>query len=597
MLFQFLVSMPEVSKSNSRAICCDLPNRRSHDRVFATDTSWSRLGRAGWAIQLKLTVVLGCTIALSTSAFSAQTDEQAVDQLFASYEKPGSPGCSLGVIRAGTFVYGKGYGLASVELGVPLSSGSVFYMASVSKQFTAASLVLAVEQGFLSLDDDIHKYVPELPDYGHPVTLREMLHHTSGFRDYLGLLALSGGHLVDVHTTTELIDLIGRQKGLNNSPGSEYVYSNTNYFLLAEVIKRATHKSLSVFAEENIFRPLGMTHTRFYDDRNVVLAGRVPAYEPGGDGSFKVNWSTNFDGVGDGGLMSSVDDLLLWDKNFYDNRLGKGTLLTEMLTRGTLNNGKQIDYALGLKIGSYRGLPTIEHGGAFFGYRTEILRFPEQSLSVICLCNLSSANVSALSREVADVYLKEFARPAAAHPAKGVGKTAGLEALTLEGKYENLKDHSAVQFNIADNMLQVFGMSFEHVGLNRFVTSSGPTVSFQIMRSKMQVMVKEGDEMMFEGTRVNEPHLGEPALQAYAGEYKSAELVATYTLDVENGSLTLHSGWNPPVKLDPLVPDEFTMGQLGTAVFHRDTNGHVSRLSVYSNRIRGVTFERTHNAQ
>ena len=538
-------------------------------------------------------VTFAWALALSTPALAAQSDQQAVDQLFAAYEKGGSPGCSLGVIRDGAFIYSKGYGLASLELGVPLSPQSVFYMASVSKQFTAASIVLAAEQSFLSLDDDIHKYIPELPGYGEPVTLREMLHHTSGFRDYLGLLALSGRNVSDVHSTAELMDLITRQKALNFSPGTEYLYSNTNYFLLAQVIKRATQKPLSVFAEENIFRPLGMTHTRFYDDNSVVVLGRVPAYEPGGAASFKVNWSTNFDGVGDGGLMSSVDDLLLWDRNFYDNRLGKGTFLKEMLTPGVLKSGKPIDYALGLEINSYRGLSTVEHGGALFGYRTEILRFPEQRFSVICLCNLASANTGALARGVADIYLRTTAPPLPAPPAKGAsGKTAS-DAHTLEGKYENPQDHSAVQFSVADNRLQVFGMNLKSVGPNRFVTPFGPTVSFEMINSMMKVTVQDGDKIMFEGTRINELHLGEAVLKAYEGRYLSRELDATYKLVVENGGLTLHNGWNPPVKLESLVPDEFTIGQMGTAVFHRDARDRITGLSVYSGRIRDVVFERT----
>jgi CubicO group peptidase (beta-lactamase class C family) len=266
---------------------------------------------------MRLLAVLALAFSLKVPAFAADTDQQRVDQIFATYDKAGSPGCALGVIRNGAFIYRKGYGAASLELGVPLSSQSVFYMGSVSKQFTAASVVLAAEQGFLSLDDNIRKYIPELPDYGQPITLRQMLHHTSGFRDILGLLAISGRSALDLHPTAELIDLIARQKALNYNPGAEFLYSNTNYFLLAEVAKRSTKKPLSVFAAENIFQPLGMTHTRFLDDHTAVVRGRIPAYAPGRDGSFLVSWSTNFDKVGDGGLMSSVDDLLLWDRNFY----------------------------------------------------------------------------------------------------------------------------------------------------------------------------------------------------------------------------------------------------------------------------------------
>jgi CubicO group peptidase (beta-lactamase class C family) len=337
-----------------------------------------------------------------------------VDRLFDAFNKPDSPGCALGIIRDGEFIYRQGYGMASLELGVPLSSQSVFYMGSVSKQFTAASVVLAAERGLLSLDDNIRKHIPEIPDYGQPITLRQMLHHTSGFRDVLALLALSGRSAADTHPTPELLNLVARQKGLNYAPGEEYLYSNTNYFLLAETVSRVSKKPFSEFARENIFKPLGMTHTRFHDDRRVVVPGRIPAYSPGKDGSFFVDWSPNFDKVGDGGLMSSVDDLLLWDRNFYHTRLGKGTLLKELQTRGVLNNGSTIDYALGLTISQYRGLPVVQHNGSLFGYRTELVRFPEQHFTVICLCNVSTAR--SVAQKIADIYLESRMKPPEAPP-------------------------------------------------------------------------------------------------------------------------------------------------------------------------------------
>ena len=190
-----------------------------------------------------------------------------------------------------------------------------------------------------------------------------------------------------------MMDLIARQKGLNEIPGGAFTYSNTNYFLLGEVVNRATKKSLADFAAENIFRPLGMVHSRFYDDHTLVMPGRVPAYDPGRNGTFLVDWSINWDIVGPGGLMSSVDDLLLWDRNFYKNRLGKGTLITELETHGLLNNGHPINYGLGLWLAEYRGLKTVEHSGGTFGYRTELLRFPDQRFRVVVLCNIANADV------------------------------------------------------------------------------------------------------------------------------------------------------------------------------------------------------------
>ena len=220
-----------------------------------------------------------------------------VDQLFAAYDTPKTPGCVLGVIRDGQFLYKRAYGAANLELDVPLTTRSVFVMGSISKQFTAASVVLAAEQGYLSLDDDVRKYIPELPVYGQTITLRQMLHHTSGLRDLENLFDFSGRNQQDIHPLAELIDLITRQKELNFHSGEEYLYSNTNYVLLAEVVHRATGKPLSRFAEENIFKPLGMKQTRFYDDHSIVVPGRVAAYDPADGGAFSVNWSTNYERV------------------------------------------------------------------------------------------------------------------------------------------------------------------------------------------------------------------------------------------------------------------------------------------------------------
>jgi CubicO group peptidase (beta-lactamase class C family) len=540
---------------------------------------------------MRLVAVLAFAFLINLLARAAQTDQQRVDEIFSVYDKAGSPGCALGVIRDGAFMYRKGYGTASLELGVPLSSQSVFYMGSVSKQFTAASVVLAAEQGLLSLDDNIRKYIPELPDYGRPVTLRQMLHHTSGFRDVLGLLDMSGRSALDLHPTAELIDLVARQKALNYEPGAEYLYSNSNYFLLAEVVKRATKKPLSVFAAENIFQPLGMTHTRFYDDHTVVLPGRIPAYAPGERGSFLVDWSTNYDNVGGGGLMSSVDDLLLWDRNFYDNRLGKGTLLKEMQTRGVLNDGKQISYALGLEIGTYRGLPTVEHDGALFGYRTEILRFPAQRFTVLCLCNLATASPGRLSRKVADVYLaKELQAETGPLQSPAVGAVSDLS--TFAGRYLERRSHSVFSFAVSAGTLVAQGETLRPISSNRF-EGGGWIVTFDSSDSIMKATISQGDEIWFAGARISEIHLNAADLAAYAGAYKSTELDATYKLSVENGSLVLRISWNAPLNLDPLVRDEFENGDLGTLVFHRDANDRVSGLSMFQGRIRNVTFEKT----
>jgi CubicO group peptidase (beta-lactamase class C family) len=481
--------------------------------------------------------------------------------------------------------------MASLELGVPLSSQSVFYMGSVSKQFTAASVVLAAEQGFLSLDDNVRKYIPELPDYGHAITLRQMLHHTSGFRDFLTLLYISGRHESDLHSKDEMLDLIVRQKSLNSVPGDEYIYSNTNYFLLGEVVHRATKKSLAEFAAENIFQPLGMVHTRYYDDHTLVLPGRVAAYDPGSTGNFLVDWSTNYDTVGAGGLMSSVDDLLLWDRNFYQNRLGKGTLLKEMQTRGVLNNGKQIDYAFGLELGTYRGLPTVEHGGGLFGYGTEILRFPEQRFTVVCLCNLSSVAYDSLAREVADVFLeKTLQAEASALQASGQGSFP--DPSLFAGRYLDPRTHSVYSFTVSEGNLAAWGSDLKRLGPNRFKDLGSGIITFDNSGGVMRASLDTNGQTYFSGSRVEELHLSDAALAAFVGLYRSTELDGTYNLSIAEGSLMLRNNWDPALKLIPIGQDEFESDDFGTLVFYRGADHRISGLSMSSLNARDVGFER-----
>jgi CubicO group peptidase (beta-lactamase class C family) len=515
--------------------------------------------------------------------------ERKVDRVFEAYDKPDSPGCALGVVRDGEFVYKKGYGEGSLELSVPLTPQSVFYMGSVSKQFTAASVVLAAEQGYLSLDDDVRKYVPEIPSYGKTITLREMLHHTSGFRDILGLLLLSGRSFEDIHPTPELLDLLSHQKALNYQPGDEYLYSNTNFFLFSVIIKRATGKPLSQFAEENIFKPLGMTHTRFYDDHSVVVPGRVPAYEPLPGGGFRIDWSTNFDKIGDGGLMSSVNDLLLWDRNFYANKLGKGTLLKEMQTPGVLNNGKQIEYALGLFISKYRGQPIVEHGGALFGYRTELLRFPQQKFSVIILCNVGTSNPRHLADQVADLYLNAQLTPTTPSAA-----SAKVDPHPFVGQYRSANSHSVLNLSVADGDLSVYGLRLKPLDATHFTASEGLDMKFEANEGKpLRLTLSSADSapQVFENFQAIEPSADD--LVQYAGEYKSSELQATYRFAVKEGKLTLAANWQEPAVLDPIVRDEFG-GPFGTSiVFRRDAAGHITGCDLFAGRVRNIAFART----
>jgi CubicO group peptidase (beta-lactamase class C family) len=529
---------------------------------------------------------------VTQSAAAANVRTEQLDQIFAAYNKVGSPGCALGVIRNSHFVYRKAYGLGSLEVGAPLTSESDFYMGSVSKQFTAAAVVLAAEQGLLSLDDDVRKYVPELPNYGHPITLREMLHHTSGFRDSLGLIDLSGRDALDFNSPPEILNLIVRQRGLNNIPGDEFIYSNTNYFLLGVVVQRATKKSLAAFAAQNVFQPLGMSHTLFYDDHTLVVPGRVAAYDPGAQGNFLVDWSTTYAIVGGGGLMSTVDDLSLWDRNFYANTLGKGTLTKELQTRGVLNDGKQISYAMGLDMGNYRGLPIVEHHGALFGYRTSLLRFPEQRFTVICLCNISSAIPSSLSRKVADLYLADYLKPGASalHPEDN---SKLPNPAIFAGKYFDPRTHMIYSFTASNGNLMAWGGVLRRISADHFYDLESNVITFTNVNGAMKARLDIEGENYFLGTRIENPHLSATEIAAYAGRFRSEDLDATYDFSVEEGTLMLRINDNPPKQLFAVTSDEFEASELGTVSFHRDSQGRVDVIKVFSQNVRGAEFVKT----
>jgi len=358
--------------------------------------------RAPFAISTGLLITL-TFLAVVPAFLAADETTDKVDKLFAAWDKTTTPGAALAVIKDGKIIYERGYGMARLEDGIVNTPDKVFDIGSVSKQFTATCVAMLVREGKIGLDDDIRKYIPEMPDYGTPVTVNHLLHHTSGLRDYCNLLDLAGfrGNS-DCPTVDEALEIICRQKKLNYPPGEEYSYTNTGYFLLGQIVERVSGKSLNAFAQENIFKPLGMAHTLFQDDHTQIIKNRASGYDQAGQG-FKLDMS-NWDQTGDGSVYTSVEGLYLWDQAFYTNALGKDVM--DMLhTTGTLNSGKKIDYAFGLRVGEYRGLKAVRHSGSWAGFLAAIVRFPEQYFSVICLANLSSMSPSELCNKVADIYL------------------------------------------------------------------------------------------------------------------------------------------------------------------------------------------------
>ena len=344
----------------------------------------------------------------------AQTTAQPeIDSIFAAWNTRDSPGCALGVYQNGRIAYERGYGMASLEHDVPITPETVFYVGSLSKQFTAAAAALAIQQGRLSADDKIRKYLPELPAYADGITVRHLVHHTSGLRDYNTLLSIAGRRGDEAFDNRIVLGITARQKKLNFEPGAEYLYSNTGYTLLALIVERATGVPFADYATTRIFKPLGMSVTHYHTDETRLVKWRALAYESSSAG-FVLDTPNN-ERAGAGGVFTNVRDLLRWDENFYDARVGGAELIKQLQIPGALNRGQPLTYAWGLQVGTYRRSPTIEHGGSLGGYRAHLLRFPQQHVSVAILCNLGSIAPGNLVRQVADAVINAaFTEPAPA---------------------------------------------------------------------------------------------------------------------------------------------------------------------------------------
>src|SRR5499427_3896054 len=374
------------------------------------------------------------------------TEIQKVDDIFSQYAKPDSPGCALGIYRNGAVAYSHGYGMASLELGVPITPQTVFDIGSTSKQFTAFSILLLQQQGRLSVEDDIRKFLSEIRDYGKRITVHHLMTHTIGMRDYAGLFDLAGVPEQNLTTDQDALDLIVRQNALNFAPGEEWDYSNTGFFLLSQVVKRVTGKSLRDFDQENIFTPLGMGSPQIFNDHTQIIPHRATGYGyDEGKKSFGVEMS-NFEQTGDGSVQTSVEDLLRWDENFYSAKIGGADLIRQMQVVGTLNNGQEHGYAAGLMISTYRGQPTVCHGGAWAGYRAELMRFPKQHTSVAVLCNVAQSMPTVRAYRIADVILAEVLAPVPAGDQKADQKKDAAVAVPPDvlkgysGIYKNAKD-------------------------------------------------------------------------------------------------------------------------------------------------------------
>jgi CubicO group peptidase (beta-lactamase class C family) len=529
--------------------------------------------------------------------------EAKVDQVFAEWNKPDSPGVALVVVKDGSVIYKKGYGIANLEYDIPVTPSTVFHVASVSKQFTAFAILMLAKQHKLSLDDDIHKYLPELPDYGKTITIRHLCHHISGLRDQWELLAMAGWRLDDVITKEQILKIVRHQKELNFDPGAEFLYSNTGFTLLAVIVERVTGQSFRQWTGDNIFKPLEMNSTHFHDDHEMIVKNRAYSYSPQKDGGYKLS-ALNYANVGATSLFTTVEDLAKWITNFEDMKVGGPAVIEQMTEQGVLNDGKKIDYAFGLSIGQYRGLKTVSHGGGDAGYRSYVLHFPDQKLGIAVLSNLGSVNPARLANHVADIYLADkLQTPTGRLAPSGPAEPAKVDPAVLKSYVGKYKGDSTPLFNV---LLENQGLILDIGGAAKspmiprsestfFARDFGGDVEFKKDETgRVTGLIAKSIDENTELARLDSTPLTNDQLREYVGDYYSDELGTVYTFVIKDGGLMAQHRRHDDIAITHLDGDSFSGSAwwFQTVKFSRDSSGKVNGFRLTGGRVRNVRFDR-----
>lgn len=539
-------------------------------------------------------VVVGFALAAAPAlTLHAQGADLAprVDSIFSRFTTS-TPGCAVGLARGGKVLMTRGYGMSNLEYNVPLGAETVLESGSVAKQFTAAALALLQIEGKLSLDDDIRKWLPEVPSFGgQRITIRNLLTHTSGLRDQWGLLGLTGNPpTTQVHTMALILYLVSKQQDLNFPVGSQYLYSNTGYALAAMIVEKASGKSLAVFSKERFFGPMGMSKTEWRDDYQRVVPNRATAYEHRRDGSYaQLMPFTNV--YGNGGLLTTVGDMLRWNDGLQNGTITGGRPLVQLLeTQQKLTGGQTIAYALGLSHGTFQGHPSVSHSGSTAGYQTILVRYPRDNVSIAVFCNVTDANPGQALQRLAALMLTDGRSPAIARAEMDTTSFRGLV-----GRYRNTETDE-----LADIMPRADGLGVRSPAATGVAQGSGKSwkvegggmLEFSGAPGTRQVKITDADGFAATYTELVAPNAMTLDLRQYAGTYRSPELDVSYEVRVVTNALVLRFRADPDQRLTPLYTDGFSTGG-ATVRFVRDGSGKVTGYQVFAGRVRRVRFERT----
>ncbi|MYA32971.1 MAG: beta-lactamase family protein [Gemmatimonadales bacterium] len=550
-----------------------------------------------WPLILPLAAGLACADANPGDSAGDAVELAALDAVFANYSASDGPGCAFAVSRDGQQVMARAYGMANLEWDLPNTPETVFEPGSVSKQFTAAATILLALDGGIDLDDDIREYFPEMPDYGEPITVRMLIHHTSGLRDWGSVAGIHGwARTSRIHTHKHALDIASRQRSLNYEPGRYYSYTNTGYNLQAMLVERVTGQTFDEFSQERIFRPLGMTKTQWRDDFTEIVEERSIGYRRGDDGEWHMLMP--FENVhGNGGLLTTVGDLLRFTRNLDTGEVGGPEFIRLMHEQGMLDSGRQISYAGGLFVGEYKGVREVQHSGGTAAYRGFLTRFPDHGLAVSVMCNVGEANPGGLARAVAELYLADAVEEEASEDPAGADVDPARVAV-FAGGYRDTRTGQFMELTADGASLRLGmgpgGMSLAAMSETEFASPAGVSIVFDAGggdggRPGATMDTPVADDVRIEPVEGFEPTASD--LAAYVGAYHSDEAEVTYWVEVEDGGLVLKDRYGDGPSLTPVYPDAFRQGG-STFIFRRDEAGRVTQASLSQGRVWDLRFER-----
>lgn len=539
---------------------------------------------------------------LSFNLWAEIPQKAEIDNLFVEWDKPHVPGAALGIIQDGKLIYTRGYGMANLEYGIPINSKSVFRIGSTSKQFTAACIILLAQKNKLKLSDTLDKFFPDFPSYAKDITVQHLLNHTSGIRDYFTLADLKGLRADDYFDDDDLMHWLESQQSLNFKPGEEFSYTNSGYWLLGQIVNKVAEMNMAEFARKEIFKPLGMINTHFHNDHNHIVKNRASGYYPKDNDNFRINMTT-LNMIGDGGIFTTIEDILLWDNAFYQSTVLNTEFWDLMLKKTQLNNSKMINYASGLAISEYKGLKSIHHAGAFAGFKSQLLRFPDHHTSIVLFANRGDTSPGDMASKVADIILKDKfvenppIKPQLNNDINSID--AKVYSLTqLIGQYQ-VRPGVVLDFAIKDDILHAHqswndkNYNLKRIHGNMYQIPDDATISFtfaELNDNSAQLLIVNQNGEDSEWTRKITADNSKIDLNDYVGKYHSQELDRTMDLYLKDKQLFLTINSKEQGNLSIEVMDKFIIKNV-EFVFERKDN-KVIGFSINADDIRNLKAEK-----